>query len=152
MASGAVLPGVVVAVVFLGFTALGLRSFRRRQRIVLTPTGVVGETVGLGQLAVPWDAIRRVLATELETRGGHEPFVGIDVDDAHTLKTGRLSRMLMRANVALGFPELNFPVRTLAADPLLLYHALRHYRAHPEHRAELGTQVGLARVRQRDFA
>jgi hypothetical protein len=47
----------------------------------------------------------------------------------------------------------HFSVRgwSLAVDPALLYHALRYYHAHPEARAELGTEAGLRRVRSGDL-
>ena len=71
--------------------------------------------------------------------------VGIDVSDPQAVQTGPLERLLMPLNRRLA-ADITLPIRTLDIDPPLLYEALRYYHQHPQARAELATQDGLARV------
>lgn len=81
-------------------------------------------------------------------RGVHEQFVGIDVDDAETLQAGRLSRMLLDANGALGFPEVLLDPYACSGSWLALPHA-GQVRL-PAHLAELGKgRAGLGSVARR---
>jgi hypothetical protein len=103
---------------------------------------------------VPWEAIQQVQATEMTThvRGVsvREPLVGIDVSDPQAIQTGPLERLLLPLNRRLA-ADVSLPVRTLDIDPPVLYQALRYYHQHPQARAELATQAGLARVQHGQF-
>jgi len=117
------------------------RGWGRRWRVLLTPSAVV-VAVGGARTVVPWEAIRQVRATEVAIR---EPLVGIDVSDPQAIQTGPLERLLLPLNRRLA-ADVTLPIRTLDIDPPLLYHALRYYHQHPQARAELATQAGVARV------
>lgn len=100
------------------------------------------------------DAIRQVRTTEVTTyaRGVRisEPLVGIDLSDPQAIQTGPLERLLLPLNRRLA-TDITLPIRTLDIDPRLLYEALRYYHQHPQARAELATQDGLARMHSGQF-
>jgi hypothetical protein len=144
-----------VGVVFFG---VGLymgarRGWGRRWRVLLTPSAVV-VAAGGARAVVPWEAIRQVRATEVTThvRGVaiREPLVGIDLSDPQAIQTGPLERLLLPLNRRCG-ADISLPIRTLDIDPRLLYQALRYYHQHPQARAELATQAGLARIQHGQF-
>jgi hypothetical protein len=121
--------------------------------VLLTPSAVV-IAAGGARTVVPWEAIREVRATEVRSsvRGVavREPLVGIDLSDPQAIQTGPLERLLLPLNRRLA-ADLSLPVRTLDIDPPLLYRALRYYHQHPQDRAELATQAGLARMQHGQF-
>jgi hypothetical protein len=139
-----------VGVVFFGLGGfmLARRGRGRRWRVLLTPSAVV-IAAGGARTVVPWEAIQQVRAIEMTThvRGVsvREPLLGIDVSDPDAIQTGPLERLLLPLNRRLG-ADITLPIRTLDIDPPLLYQALRYYHQHPQARAELTTQAGLARV------
>jgi hypothetical protein len=145
----------VVGVVFFGLGGFlfARRGWGRRWRVLLTPSAVV-IAAGGARTVVPWDAIRQVQATEVTTyvRGFavREPLLGLQVSDPEAIQTGLLERLLLPLNRRLG-ADLALPIRTLAIDPYLLYHALRYYHQHPRARAELATQAGLDRIQHGQF-
>jgi hypothetical protein len=140
-----------VGVVFFGVGGfmVARRGWGRRWRVLLTPSAVV-IAMGGARTVVPWAAIQQVRATEVTTsvRGAtvSEPLVGIDLSDPRAISTGPLERLLLPLNRHLA-ADITLPIRTLDIDPPLLYEALRYYHQHPEARAELATQDGLARMR-----
>jgi hypothetical protein len=144
-----------VGVVFFGLGGFMVahRGRGRRWRVLLTPSAVV-VAVGGARTVVPWEAIQQVRATEMTThvRGVsvREPLVGIDVSDPQAIQTGPLQRLLLPLNRRLA-ADISLPIRTLDIDPPLLYQALRYYHQHPQARAELATQAGLARVQHSQF-
>jgi hypothetical protein len=144
-----------VSVVFFGLGGLMVarRGWGRRWRVLLTPSAVV-IAAGGARTVVPWEVIQQVRATEVTThvRGVAvgEPLVGIDVSDPQAIQTGALERLLLPLNRRLA-ADLSLPIRTLDIDPPLLYGALRYYHQHPQARAELATQAGLARVQHGQF-
>jgi hypothetical protein len=144
-----------VGVVFFGLGGfmLARRGWGRRWRVLLTPSAVV-IAAGGARTVVPWEAIQQVRATEVTThvRGVTvgEPLVGIDVGDLEAIQTGPLERLLLPLNRRLA-ADLALPVRTLDIDPPRLYQALRYYHQHPQARAELATQAGVARVQHGQF-
>lgn len=146
----------VVSVVFFGLGGfmVARRGWGRRWRVLLTPSAVV-IAAGGARTVVPWEAIQQVRATEVTTRvrgvAVGEPLVGIDVSDPQAIQTGPLERLVMPLNRRLA-ADLALPIRTLDIDPPLLYGALRYYHQHPQARAELGTQAGVARVQHGRFA
>jgi hypothetical protein len=146
----------VVGVVFFGVGGflVARRGWGRRWRVLLTTSAVV-VAVGRARTVVPWDVIEQVRATEVTTyaRGVRisEPLVGIDVSDPLAIQTGPLERLLMPLSRRLA-ADITLPVRTLDIDPPLLYAALCYYHQHPQARAELATQEGLARVQHGRFA
>jgi hypothetical protein len=71
--------------------------------------------------------------------------VGIDLSDPQAIQSGPLERLLLPLNRRLA-ADITLPVRTLDIDPALLLEALRYYHQHPQARAELATQDGLARL------
>ena len=103
---------------------------------------------------IPWGAIQQVRATEVTTyaRGVavSEPLVAVDLSDPQAISTGPLERLLLPVNRRLA-ADITLPVRTLDIDPALLYEALRYYHQHPQARAELATQDGLARLQHGQF-
>jgi hypothetical protein len=141
----------VVGVVFFGVGGfmVARRGWGRRWRVLLTPSAVV-IAMGGARTVVPWAAIQQVRATEVTTyaRGVRisEPLVGIDLSDPEAIQTGPLERLLLPLNRRLA-ADITLPIRTLDIDPPLLYEALCYYHQHPQARAELATQDGLARVR-----
>jgi hypothetical protein len=145
----------VVGVVFFGVGGLlvARRGWGRRWRVLLTPSAVV-IAMGGARTVVPWAAIQQVRATEVTTyaRGARisEPLVGIDLSDPEAIQTGPLERLLLPLNRRLA-ADLTLPIRTLDIDPPLLYEALCYYHRHPQARAELATQDGLARVQRGQF-
>jgi hypothetical protein len=140
----------VVGVVFFGVGGLlvARRGWGRRWRVLLTPSAVV-IAMGGARTVVPWAAIQQVRATEVTTyaRGVRisEPLVGIDLSDPQAIQTGPLERLLLPLNRRLA-ADITLPIRTLDIDPPRLYEALCYYHQHPQARAELATQDGLARV------
>src|SRR5215211_3732603 len=140
----------VVGVVFFGVGGLMVarRGWGRRWRVLLTPSAVV-IAMGGARTVVPWAAVQQVRATEVTTyaRGVRisEPLVGIDLSDPQAIQTGPLERLLLPLNRRLA-ADITLPIRTLDIDPPLLYEALCYYHQHPQARAELATQDGLARV------
>ena len=139
-----------VGLVFFGVGGflLARRGGGRRWRVLLTPSAVVIATGGT-RTVIPWEAIQQVRATEVTThvRGISvtEPLVGIDISDPQAIHTGPLERLLLPLNRRLA-ADIALPVRTLGIDPSLLCRALRYYHQHPQARAELATQEGLARL------
>jgi hypothetical protein len=135
-----------------GFIA-ARRGWGRNWRLLLTPSAVV-IAMGGARTVVPWEAIQQVQATEVAThvRGVavREPLVGIDVSDPQAIQTGPLERLLLPLNRRLA-ADITVPIRTLDIDPALLYEALRYYHQHPQARAELATEDGLARVQHGQF-
>jgi hypothetical protein len=144
-----------VSVVFFGVGGfmVARRGWGRRWRVLLTPSAVV-IAAGGARTVVPWEAIQQVRATEVTTRvrgvAVGEPLVGIDVSDPQAIQTGSLERLLLPLNRRLA-ADLALPIRTLDIDPPLLYGALRYYHQHPQARAELATQAGVARVQHGRF-
>jgi hypothetical protein len=144
-----------VSVVFFGVGGfmVARRGWGRRWRVLLTPSAVV-IAAGGARTVVPWEAIQQVRATEVTTQvrgvAVEEPLVGIDVSDPQAIQTGPLERLLLPLNRRLA-ADLALPIRTLDIDPPLLYGALRYYHQHPQARAELATQAGLARVQHGQF-
>jgi hypothetical protein len=130
-----------------GFIA-ARRGWGRNWRLLLTPSAVV-IAMGDARTLVPWEAIQQVRATEVTThvRGVAvtEPLVGIDLSDPQAIQSGPLERLLLPLNRRLA-ADITLPVRTLDIDPALLLEALRYYHQHPQARAELATQDGLARL------
>jgi hypothetical protein len=145
----------VVGVVFFGVGGfmLARRGWGRRWQLLLSPSAVV-IAAGGARTVVPWEAIQQVRATEVTTsvRGVRisEPLVGIDVSDPEAIRTGPLERLLLPLNRRLA-ADITLPIRTLDIDPPVLYEALRYYHQHPQARAELATQDGLARVQHGQF-
>jgi hypothetical protein len=135
-----------------GFIA-ARRGWGRNWRLLLTPSAVV-IAMGSARTVVPWEAIQQVRATEVAThvRGVavREPLVGIDVSDPQAIQTGPLERLLLPLNRRLA-ADITVPIRTLDINPALLYEALRYYHQHPQARAELATEDGLARVQHGQF-
>jgi hypothetical protein len=143
------LVGAVGFVFFgLGLLFAARRGWGRRWRVLLTPSAVVIAVRGV-RTVVPWAAIEQVRASEVTTHAGgariSEPLVGIDVSDPQAIETSALERLLMPLNRRLA-ADITLPIRTLDIDPPLLYEALCYYHRHPQARAELATQDGLARV------
>jgi len=137
----------------LGGFMFARRGWGRRWRVLLTPSAVV-IAAGGARTVVPWEAIREVRATEVRSsvRGVavREPLVGIDLSDPQAIQTGPLERLLLPLNRRLA-ADLSLPVRTLDIDPRKLYRALWYYHQHPQDRAELATQAGLARMQHGQF-
>jgi hypothetical protein len=144
-----------VGVVFFGLGGLvfAYRGRGRRWRVLLTPSAVV-IAAGGARTVVPWEAIQQVRATGVTTRvrgiAVSEPLVGIDLSDPQAIQTGRLERLLLPMSRRLA-ADLTLPIRTLDIDPQLFCQALRYYHQHPQARAELATEAGLARVRHGQF-
>ena len=139
-----------VGVVFFGVGGFiaARRGWGRRWRLLLTPSAVV-IAMGGARTVVPWEAIQQVRASEVTTHvrgvGVTEPLVGIDLNDPQAIRSGPLARLLLPLNRRLA-ADITLPVRTLDIDPALVYEALRYYHQHPQARAELATQDGLARL------
>jgi hypothetical protein len=137
----------------LGGVMVARRGWGRRWRMLLSPSALI-IAAGGAHTVVPWDAIQRVRATEVRSYVGGvrvgEPLVGIDVSDPQAIQTGRLGRLLLPLNRRLA-ADLALPVRTMDLDPQLLVAALRYYRQHPQARAELATDAGLARLQDGRF-
>jgi hypothetical protein len=143
--------GVLGIVIFpLVVYAAARKGIGRRWRIVLTPSAVVFAQ-GRALTVVPWEAIDEVRAVEttVHVRGFpvHEPYVGLMLADPRAVRMGRLQRALMGVNRRLG-ADLAFPLRSLNADPALLYTALRHYHTHPDARADLAAETGPDSLRR----
>jgi hypothetical protein len=142
-----------VAFFGLGGVMVARRGWGRRWRVLLSPSALI-IAAGGARTVVPWDAIQRVRATEVRSYVGGvrvgEPLVGIDVSDPQAIQTGRLGRLLLPLNRRLA-ADLALPVRTMDLDPQLLVAALRYYRQHPQARAELATDAGLARLQDGRF-
>jgi hypothetical protein len=140
----------LVGLVFFGLGGIisARRGWGHRWRLLLTPSAVV-ILAGGARTVVPWEAIRQVRAAEVTThvRGVtvREPLVGIDVSDLEAIQSGPLERLLLPLNRRLA-ADIALPIRTLDIDPPRLSEALRYYHQHPEARAELATQAGVARV------
>jgi hypothetical protein len=140
----------VVGTVFFGVGGFiaARRGWARNWRLLLTPSAVV-IAMGDARTVVPWETIQQVRATEVTThvRGVAvtEPLVGIDLSDPKAIQSGPLERLLLPVNHRLA-ADITLPIRTLDIDPPLLYQALRYYHQHPQARAELATQDGLARL------
>lgn len=126
------------------------RGIGRRWRVVLTPSAVVFAQ-GKDLTVAPWDAIDEVRAfeTTVYVRGFaiREPFVGLILSDLQAATMGKLQRALLGVSRRLG-ADIGFPLRTLRADPVLLYTAMRYYHLHPQARDELGAQAGLDSLRR----
>jgi hypothetical protein len=144
----------VVGVAFFGLGGLVFARRGGRWRVLLTPSAVV-ISAGRARTVVPWQAIQQVRATQVTTRvrgvAVREPLVGIDLRDPEAIQTGALQRRLLPLSRRLA-ADLGLPVRTLDVDPSLLYQAMRYYHQHPEARAELATEAGLARLQRGQFA
>jgi hypothetical protein len=144
-----------VGVVFFGLGGLvfAYRGRGRRWRVLLTPSAVV-IAAGGARTVVPWEAIQQVRATEATTRvrgiAVSEPLVGIDLSAPQAIQTGRPERLLLPWSRRLG-ADISLPIRTLGIDPRLFCQALRYYHQHPQARAELATEAGLARVQHGQF-
>jgi hypothetical protein len=144
-----------VGTVFFGVAGLlaARRGWGRNWRLLLTPSAVV-IAMGDARTVVPWEAIQQVQAGEVAThvRGVAvtEPLVGIDVSDPQAIQTGPLERLLLPLNRRLA-ADITVPIRTLDIDPALLDEALQYYHQHPQARAELATEDGLARLQHRQF-
>jgi hypothetical protein len=126
------------------------KGIGRRWRVVLTPSAVVFAQ-GKDLTVAPWDAIDEVRAfeTTVYVRGfaTHEPFVGLILGDPQAATMGKIQRAFLRVNRRLG-ADISYPLRTLRADPVLLYTATRYYHLHPQARDELGAQAGLDSLRR----
>jgi hypothetical protein len=126
------------------------RGIGRRWRVVLT-LSVVIFAQGKDLTVAPWDAIDEVRAfeTTVYVRGFaiREPFVGLILGDPQAATMGKLQRALLRVSRRLG-ADIGFPLRTLRADPVLLYTGMRYYHLHPQARDELGAQAGLDYLRR----
>ncbi|HEX2774341.1 MAG TPA: hypothetical protein VHN18_18195 [Micromonosporaceae bacterium] len=107
--------------------------------VTLSPAGVFHRSLTSTHF-VPWSAVVDVTAQWHKT-----PLLTVD---AHPSEETRVRRYMGR----LGAGELEhlpgMVIRTswLASDPVVVYHAVRFYHAHPDLRAELSTPDGPARI------
>ncbi|QYN41167.1 hypothetical protein K1T35_48385 (plasmid) [Pseudonocardia sp. DSM 110487] len=112
-----------------------------RGYLLLTPGGV-HDRKSRFERSVPWHLVGEVAADKFVK----EPIIvvrAIPSEDARFRwrKWGRWRESWL--------PYFFFIVhaRDFAADPVVAYHALRYYQAHPEMRAELNTPAGERRIR-----
>jgi hypothetical protein len=149
--------GLVIRVVgglstalFAFFAWVQLRRRRRRGWALVAAPGGIGLVDGPGEVFVPWDAVRDVVADEITTyyRGvpNHEPHIavlaedgGVHHEDVVDARLNELSRHWVAA-------DATWPVRALAVDPVLVVTVLQHYLRNPAHRVELGDQRALDRI------
>ncbi|WP_298322593.1 hypothetical protein [Haloactinopolyspora sp.] len=146
--------GIIGFVVLAGLGSIfllgglaGLRSSRTDLGVDLTESHVV---VGLGfdRLAVPWDDIARIDATTLRytgrlgMRGQVQHWLLIVGTPSSPLVRRRREhpRMLGRAvGWVTGDAVVAMPTGRLGSDPVVVFHALRHYLERPDERIHLRT-------------
>jgi hypothetical protein len=142
-------PAELVVLALFGLAALGalwllvemVRVYLTRPRIVLTPSGLYHRRITFEHF-LPWPAVYAVSADE--ARG--EPLITAKADSSEETWVRMLRRRSREPEFAL-LPYLVVRGGTLAVDPAMLYHAVRHYHDHLDHRDELGTDAALDRIR-----
>ena len=138
--SGGVIIGVLCAVVFGGFGALGAKSLAGVRGLGITPTRVVVmAATGGGEL--DWDDV----ADAALVRMSRNRMLSINATaPEHVRRAG--SDRLAGLNRRLGAGDLVLPADQLAGEPEQAVRALARYFDQPEARAEIGTPQELARL------
>jgi len=106
-------------------------------RITLSPTGVYHRSLTFTHF-VPWYAIVEISAVW----AGFPRIVAKALPSEDT----RLIRYGGRFGTPEFLPFLVVRARWLSADPVVAYHALSFYHAHPDQRSELATPAALERI------
>lgn len=158
-ALAALLVFLPAAALFGGGAYAGLRAHRRPlPGLVLTPDHLV-----LGNypdpIAVRWDQVTRIGASSIRwgTRPGPDPVTNLvtvhGTDETQLAALPGPARRLARRTLArtgeLSLAALAEAV--WAMDPVLAYHVLRFYQAHPDRRGELAGAAAPDRVGRRDL-
>lgn len=130
----------VVAIPYCGWFLWEVARGRvARGQVVLTPTGVHHRGL-VHEEFVAWESMVAVAA--VDDRG---PVIAITTGPGGR-QWRRTSRVSLQRRPADPL-ALTIHGRVLAVDSAVLYHALRHYHAHPDHRSELATAAGVTRIR-----
>jgi hypothetical protein len=132
--------GVCVALFGGGAVVLGMQV-QRPGSIALTRAGVHAES-RIAHAFAPWEAIVSVDRAQIS----RQEMLTVDVTDASQIETSRNVGWLKGLNQAMGMPDLAFPTSLLGRRSEVLERAIGHYIAHPEARAQIGTDAGLERL------
>jgi hypothetical protein len=119
-----------------------VRQWRARSRVVLSRRGLHHRRVTFEHF-LPWDAVYGV-STE---QAGGDPLIVVKAQHVAGMSVHRFRPVGSEEELRV-LPFMLVRARWLAVDPALLYHAMRYYFLHPEHRAELGTDAALDRIRR----
>lgn len=148
--------GVLLAATGLGVILAGvaLLAHGAGPRLLLAPDVVV-LLAGTASWTVPWPAIATVLAFDQTTYGPggsvHVPFIGLIANPPEAIRIGDGRGQRVKPCARRGDADVYFPVRSLDADPVLVYWALRFYAASPFARQELANGRALHRLHSRDL-
>ena len=107
--------------------------------VVLTPSGVWHRSLTFSQF-VPWQDITQVMSGRIGV-----PVIVAEATPAPDIRIRRYTGQFGTRELRY-LPSVMVPAYWLAADPTSVYHALSHYPAHPELRAELSTSDGVRRI------
>jgi hypothetical protein len=144
--AGAVLVGVpsVVGVIWALVALADLaRGTVVRGYLALSPAGIEHRSWGLISV-LDWRHVASVEAADDNT-----PVIevrGMANADGGSRRTSWWLRQPLPTAA-----DLVVPARHLAVDPAIAYHALQFYLAHPATRAELGSELGVERLRRLDL-
>jgi hypothetical protein len=112
----------------------------RRPRLVLSPDGVHHRSFTFEHF-VPWGEVFAVTAEDF--RG---PIIAVRAFESKNVWTRRSVWAFLQDEPRY-VPDLKVRSRLLALDPVVAYHTLRFYHAHPEARMELLTSSAEQRIR-----
>jgi hypothetical protein len=112
----------------------------RRPRLVLSPDGIYHRSYTFEHF-VPWEDVFAVTAEDF--RG---PVIAARAFESKSIWTRR-SMWAFLQDEPRYVPDLKVRSRLLALDPVVAYHALRFYHAHPDARIELLTSGAEQRIR-----
>lgn len=147
---GAALPVLVIGpltvylLLCLAHIAMGRM---RRGLLALTPEGIYHRAWAY-EAYVPWESVIGVWPWH----GGQpaRPQVSTSVLPDPGVWFRRTSGLWRQPEFTLQ-PHIVLPCVEFPVDPALLLHALQHYAEHPTHRAELGDDRGVQRIRTGSF-
>ena len=113
-----------------------------RGRVVLSPQGIYHRSLTFEHFA-PWYAVHMVSAEDV-----NGPLIVAKAFPSDHTRVRRTSWAGKQQEFQF-LPYIAVRGRSLAADPAVLYHALRYYHSHPEDRPELAIDAGLQRISSR---
>jgi len=144
---GALLSGAVLLLIALALAALvveGLRGTAVRGELLISAQGIRYRALAY-DASMEWRALERVSVVG----GDSLRIVLMGYADIPASVQGRSWLMRPSKAVLTQAAEATIAIRgvLLSIDPALAFHTLRYYHAHPEARAELGTEAAVRRVR-----
>lgn len=145
------LVGGLLAPIALGFNLLWLSGMvKRRQGILLLPTGLVWREMLYAPYFIPWDALETFALFYKKEENVPRPLktIGLRVTNPALVETSDRSRRAITGNLPKHGWHLYYFAESLTAPLELVARTVQFYHANPAARAEIGTLAGQKRVQE----